>query len=97
MIVETIWGNYEVLSEDNRHAYRRVNVNPGMRTEVRSYDDRDVFVVVEAGSGVATKNNDATYLERNKYMFVPKNTKYSLSCTSRLTLIFTEVIVINTI
>ena len=87
------WGYYELIDSSPCHWYKRISVNPGNRLSLQKHKKRDEFWVIECGVGKVTINDEVFDAVRGKTFFIPRDAVHRVSCTSKLSLIFTEVAV----
>ena len=88
---ERPWGYYEVISSDLQHWYKRITVKPGNRLSLQKHAHRDEFWIIECGIGTVTINGKCFSAAKGDTFFIPRGAVHRISCTSKLTLIFTEV------
>jgi mannose-6-phosphate isomerase-like protein (cupin superfamily) len=91
MTVERPWGSFEILAGDDKFWYKRIVVLPGKRLSLQKHRYRDEFWIIEAGEGTVTIGDVHFPAKRGTTFFIPKGTLHRISCTSKLSLIFTEV------
>ena len=90
-IVSKPWGSYQVLEEGSKYSLKKIIVKPGGVLSLQSHKSRSEHWVVVQGIAEVTIDNKTQFLESNKNIFIPKESKHRLANKEKKELIVIEV------
>ncbi len=85
------WGSWSVVATGNRHAVKRIDVEPGSRLSLQLHRNRSEHWIVVAGRGRVRVGGDDIPVQAGSHVYVPKLTQHRITNDGDELLTFIEV------
>jgi mannose-6-phosphate isomerase-like protein (cupin superfamily) len=92
VITERPWGNFSTVygNDTNGFKVKKISVNSGSRLSLQSHNKRSEHWVIVQGNAKVQVGTDFIELQKNQYVFIPKNTLHRIENIGTESLIFIE-------
>ena len=85
------WGEYTVLSDNDKFKVKHITVQPGHRLSYQSHAKREEHWIVVSGSGTVTINDKDHPVKGGTHIHIPLQAKHRITNSGQDPLCFVEV------
>tara|TARA_B100001123_G_C15016131_1_gene909574 strand:- start:115 stop:459 length:345 start_codon:yes stop_codon:yes gene_type:complete len=90
-IIQKPWGTYQVLDQCKNYLTKKIIVKPNGKLSLQSHNHRSEHWIVVEGTAEVLINDKIKILKTNESIFIPKQSKHSLTNNQDNNLILIEV------
>lgn len=84
------WGNFFILYEDDHCKVKKIVVKCQQSISYQSHKKRSEHWIIVSGKGTLTLDDKAREVSYGDYIFIDKNQKHKIRCSSEEDLVFIE-------
>ena len=90
-IIQKPWGTYQVLDQNKNYLTKKIIVKPNGKLSLQSHNHRSEHWIVVEGAAEVLINDKIRILKTNESIFIPKQSKHSLTNNHDNDLVLIEI------